>query len=123
MKTILGEMEFDIGFKKKDQIVYFGETKPITIKLKAYYEKDGITKSQEKAMQQYCGDKSAIDDKITNLLTAYSEDAKNRFIPRTLLFERKGEITLLCDDKEELDEGIAVCLFPKEEIISQDDYL
>ena len=39
------------------------------------------------------------------------------------LFGRDGECALLCDDSEEPDEGIAVCIYPTEIIMSQDDYL
>ena len=41
----------------------------------------------------------------------------------TLLFGRNGECALLCDDNNEPDEGIAICIYPKAVIKSQDDYL
>lgn len=123
MKTIFGNMEFDTGFKRQDSIIYFGEAKSITVKAKAYFEKDGITKEQMDAMKKYCDNKAVINNRIIDLAMEYSEDAKNRFIPRTLLFERDGECALLCDDIEEPDDGIAICIFPNEIVISQDDYL
>jgi len=57
-------------------------------------------------------------------LTNYTNgEPSSRFIPRTLLFERNGNYALLFDDTAEPDGGIAVCLFPEEQIVQQDDYL
>jgi hypothetical protein len=39
------------------------------------------------------------------------------------LFQRDGGYALLLDDKSDEDDGIAVCLVPKAEVLSQDAYL
>ena len=49
--------------------------------------------------------------------------ASDRFIPKTLLVNRDGSIAIMCDDEDEPDEGIAICLMPEMQIMSQDDYL
>lgn len=123
MKTILGNMEFDTGFKRKDSIIFCGSAKEIIIKVKAYFEKDGITENQEVALKKYNDNRILINDKFTELAIKYDKNASNRFLPKTLLFGRNGECALLCDDNEEPDEGIAICVFPNELVVSQDDYL
>ena len=46
-----------------------------------------------------------------------------RFVPRTMLFKKDGDVALLCDDNDDSDGGIAVCVKPSLEIKLQDDYL
>ena len=123
IETAIGSMEFDIGFKKQGKIIFCEDERTIIIKAKAYYEEDGITEEQEKAIKKYNDNKLEISKLIKKLVVKYDKDAKSRFVPKTLLFGRNGECALLCDDREEPDEGIAVCLFPNELVVSQDDYL
>lgn len=123
MDTVLGEMEFSIGFKMVDSIVFCGDAKAITIKIKAYFVEDGITAEQNNTMKQYKDNRIEITKKFTKLATEHDSDAKERFIPRTLLFGRDGECALLCDDEKYPDEGIAICVFPNEAVVSLDDYL
>ena len=123
VETILGKMEFNTGFKCLGKLVYCGEEKEITIKMKAYFENDGITEAQIDAMKKYAASSSGIWSLITDLAEEYDKEAKSRFVPRTLLFGRDGECALLCDDNKEPDEGIAICIYPKAVIMSQDDYL
>ena len=40
-----------------------------------------------------------------------------------LLFERDGSYAILFDDKNDEDNGIAVCLVPSERVLTQDEYL
>lgn len=123
IETVLGKMEFNTGFKKEDSIVFCDEVRSITVKAKAYYEEDGITNEQQESIKRYNANRAGINEKLTELALKYDKDAKNRFLPKTLLFGRKGECALLCDDKEEPDEGIAICIYPDELVVSQDDYL
>ena len=123
IQTILGEMEFNTGFKCPGKLIYCGEEKNITIKLKAYFESDGITEAQVDAMKKYVDSFSKVWSLITDLSEEYDEEAKRRFVPKTLLFGRNGECALLCADNNEPDEGIAICIYPKAVIKSQDDYL
>lgn len=123
IETAIGTMEFNTGFKIQDNIIFCGVSNTIVIKAKAYFEKDGITEKQRKMIQKYSDNKSQIGDIITEVVSKYDINAKSRFVPKTLLFGRDGECALLCDDNREPDEGIAVCIYPREEVISQDDYL
>ena len=49
--------------------------------------------------------------------------AESRFTPTALHFDREGGCALLCDDEEDADDGIAVCIIPEKCVVSQDDYL
>ncbi len=123
MKTALGELTFNTGWKTILQIDWFGKSYEIVVKAKAYFEKDGITKEQDESISSFSRDKSEKIKKITTLVSEYSDNADSRFIPKTLLFLRDGSSALLCDDAENPDEGIAICISPEWKIVSQDDYL
>ena len=121
---VFGEMAFDIGWKALTNIILFGKSASITVKAKAYYEKDGITPEQEAAFSDFNDNKEQRLEKTEKLLSGYAGDnAAGRFVPRTLLFERDGAYAILLDDKEDEDDGIVVCLLPMEIILSQNEYL
>lgn len=123
LHDVFGEIEFNVGWKKKKVINLFEKDYCIDLKVQAYFEEDKITKEQEHAYMEFC---SLEDNKLSiveNLLMQYSCLAKRRFIPQTLLINRDGSYALLCDDNDNPDEGIAVCLYPTQVIVSQDEYL
>ena len=118
-----GEVEFDTGWKTKIEIPIFGKLSKIVVKAKAYEAKDGITSEQEQAYGEF---KNNIVDsiaKIQGALVVMYGEASERFSLTMILVDRHGELALLFDDKENEDEGIAVQLYPKMLIESQDDYL
>lgn len=123
INTVFGQLSFNVGWMASTNILYFGRECFIDLKVKAYFEEDGITDRQEKAYLDYTQNKKAKFAVIECLLNNYADNASVRFVPRTLLFERDGAYALICDDKYEPDGGIAVCLAPVEEVIELDDYL
>ena len=122
--SCFGEMTFNTGWKATTDIILFGKSISIIVKAKAYYEKDGITDEQEAAFSDFSNNKEQRLRITEKLLSDYSTvDAADRFVPRTLLFERDGSYALLFDDKNDEDNGIAVCLAPSEQVLTQDEYL
>jgi hypothetical protein len=123
-KTIFGEMIFNTGWKVNTKISLLGKGFDITIKAKAYREEDGISYEQAKAFADFDTQKSMRLKTTEYLLNKFSKgNTTERFIPRTLLFQRDGSYALLCDDREDEDDGVAVCLSPEVKVISQDEYL
>lgn len=122
--SVFGELVFNIGWKTKTEITLFNNNYNATVKASAYFEKDGITKEQKAAMADFNEHKEERLKVAEGLLVNFAEgEISERFVPRTLLFQRNGDYALLLDDREAEDEGIAVCLYPAAEIISQDEYL
>ncbi len=122
-ENISEKLVFDIGWKATIFLELFSRDYLVKLKFKAYFEKDKITQEQEKAYIEYKENKKIILNKVEKLLLGYSLDAATRFIPKTLLFERDGAYALLCDDTFSPDEGVAVTLAPKKQVILQDEYL
>ena len=101
----------------------FNNNYSVNLKLQAYYEEDGITQEQEQAYKEYLSSESELLEAAEKILLEKDSMASDRFIPKTLLVNRDGSIAIMCDDEDEPDEGIAVCLMPEMQIMSQDDYL
>lgn len=122
--SIFGELTFNTGWKTKTDITLFNEKYEVVVKAKAYFEKDGVTAEQEKAYADFIENKAFRQKTIEELLDGYANGKANeRFISKTLIFNRDGSYALLLDDKEDEDGGVAVTLMPKSEILSQDEYL
>lgn len=120
---VFGEMFFDYGWKTKKEIILFNTKYTTIIHVHAYYEQDGITEQQEIAYLDYCKDEEKILKEAERLIKKYSDDVEGRFIPVALFIDRDGSYALLCDDSDEPDEGIAVCLSPDSKIMLQSDFL
>lgn len=122
--SVLGELFFNTGWKTKTDIELFDNDYNVDIKAKAYYEKDGITAEQETAFSDFNSNKKQRLKRVEKLLTNYANvEIVDRFVPRTILFERNGSYAILFDDKEDIDNGVVVCIFPIERVITQDEYL
>ncbi len=80
-----------------------------------------IAGEQETAFSDFVDNKVEKLKIVEKLLNDFA--IINSSAPRTLLFQRDDGHALLLDDKEDENGGIAVCLAPKESIISQDEYL
>jgi len=121
---VFGELIFNTGWKTKTSLTIYGCSFEIIVKAKAYFEQDGITKEQETAFNDFSNKKIEHLKTIEKLLNEFANgNASERFVPRTLLFQRDGSYALLLDDKEDEDDGVAVCLSPKSEVLLQDEYL
>lgn len=124
INDIFGEMIFSTGWKTSIRIELFNKIENITVKAKAYYEKDGITREQEVAFSDFKKNISDIQATVEKMLRVYSEENKNNvYTPQTLLIERDGSYAILFDDSKDLDNGIAICLEPEVKILTQDEYL
>ena len=122
--TFWGEMTFHVGWKVDSNILFYGKEYGITLKARAYRKEDGITAAQDKALSDFAIQKDAVLKIAEVMLDKFRNgNGAAYFIPRTLLFERDGSYALLCDDSMDVDNGVAVCLAPKQEVLSQDEYL
>lgn len=118
-----GTLLFNTGWKAPFKITFLDKNFNITLKVQAYFEKDGITKEQEYAFEHYKRNESKIRQTIDQLIKAYDVDAKEHFTPTILLFERNGAYTLLCDNNIDSDNDIAICIQPELKIVLQEEYL
>lgn len=122
--AILGELTFNTGWKSKIVISLFGVEHDVVVKIKAYFEADGITAEQEISIAGFVKNKLVQLEAIEKALNDYANgDALDLFVPRVLLFNRDGSYALLLDDSRDEEDGIAVTLAPNISVIAQNEYL
>ena len=120
---VFGEMAFSIGWKTKREICLFGKQYTITVKLQASKAEDALPDVQQQACLRYGAQEQEYLKSMETLMQDFSAHAATRFTPRTLVFKKKGVCALLCDDAEDPDDGIAVCIIPQKKVMYQDDFL
>lgn len=118
-----GELEFDSGWVTKRMITLFGRIYEVEVYVLAYRSEMEILPIQEKAWVKYAEAENENLRCFEELMLRYSDDAETRFTPTSLYFDRDGGCALLCDDFQDDDEGIAVCIMPEKCVIEQSDYL
>ena len=126
VKTALGDMSFSVGWKCETTIDLLGKTHTITVKVVSYYESDGISSEQESAIADFAAKTSHYVSIAERLIISAADglrQAQIQFIPAVLLFNQDGSFALLCDDADDPEDGIAVCLKPSECVMSTDEYL
>ena len=123
MNQYFGELEYATGWKTKRTIELFGNAYNIVVKIQAYDPDDRISEKQDQAYRAYIENEKENLKCMEKLMLEYNEDAKTRFSPRRLLFDTDGGCALLCDEVEDEDEGIAVCIIPNQCVMDQSDYL
>lgn len=121
--SVFGKMEFHTGWKTHGEVSFYEKVYPVIIKCKSYRQEDGLTSEQKTAMELYVRDGKKQISTSQQMLSNQYPDAKRRFTPTMLIFQRDGEYALLLDDAENPDEGLCMVLSPKRKIVSQDDYL
>ena len=124
-----GEVVFDTGWDTQTDITLWGKTSKVRVTAEAYYEQDKITSAQEQSYIEFKKLKTEKQSLIESLVTQFSDNQFNeyehytRFSPTVLFFECDGGYALLFDDKNDPDDGIAVVLYPNEQVLTQDEYL
>jgi len=120
---ILNDFVFNVGWKSNRKININNSEYAIVIHLQAYYETEGITAEQRNTYSEYLKNEELILKRIEKLINDSCSDTVSSLTPSTLYIDRDGSLALLFDDANDPDEGIAVCLSPKEKILSQDEFL
>ena len=122
--AIFGDLTFNTGWKTETNVTLFDKAYKVVVKVKAYREADGVTAKQELSYSDFNENRATCLNTIEKLLSNYAKDkAKERFTPRTLLFNRDGSYAMLLDDREDEEGGVAVMLAPESDVVAQDDYL
>ena len=125
----------------KNRNYFVGKKYNIDVTAQAYYENEAITAEQENTYAIFLEiQTNKMTGRIEKLLKDFYEDidfekfylyqdkikkgAPGEFLtPKYLLIQRDGECALLFDDENDLDNGMVVILYPKEEVMTQDNYL
>ena len=120
--NVFGEVQFNMGWEKKEDINLFNQTYTVTVSAAAYFDTDKITDEQEKAYGEFEKEKINILTNVEQLMEKI-KDGEKRYAPSLLLFQRNGDYALLFDDVNDNEDGIAVTIRPEYSVINTDQYL
>ena len=123
MNKYFGELEYNYGWLTKREILLFGNKHEITVIIQAYKAEDEIPTIQDEVCKEYAEHEQEYLEWIEKLMLEFDDNADTRFTPDSLYIERDGKCALLCDDAEDLDDGIAVEIIPEKNVTYQNVYL
>jgi hypothetical protein len=140
--SIFGLMEYDFQWEKTEKISIFKKEYDITISAEAYSE-ENISKKQEESYLKFKENEKFYIETIENKLKEYinenledlatywigarkivnSSDLTKVVEPKSILFQQDGTILFLAECEWDIENGIAVKLYPEVEVGPQDIFI
>lgn len=140
--SVFGLMEYDFQWEKTEKISIFKKEYDITISAEAYSE-ENISKKQEESYLKFKENEKFYIETIENKLKEYinenledlatywidarkivnSSDLTKVVEPKSILFQQDGTILFLAECEWDIENGIAVKLYPEVEVGPQDIFI
>lgn len=140
--SIFGLMEYDFQWEKIEKVSIFKKEYDITISAEAYSE-ENISKKQEESYLKFKENEKSYIETIENKLKEYInenlEDLATYWVgarkiinitdlakvvePKSILFQQDGTIVFLAECEWDIENGIAVKLYPEVEVGPQDIFI
>lgn len=140
--SVFGLMEYDFQWEKIEKVSIFKKEYDITISAEAYSE-ENISKKQEESYLKFKENekfyietienklKEYINENLENLATYWvgarkivnSSDLAKVVEPKSILFQQDGTILFLAECEWDIENGIAVKLYPEVEVGPQDIFI
>lgn len=140
--SVFGLMEYDFQWEKTEKISIFKKEYDITISAEAYSE-ENISKKQEESYLKFKENEKFYIETIENKLKEYInenlEDLATYWVgarkiiniidlakvvePKSILFQQDGTIVFLAECEWDIENGIAVKLYPEVEVGPQDLFI
>ena len=140
--SVFGLMEYDFQWEKTGKISIFKKEYDITISAEAYSE-ENISKEQEESYLKFKENEKFYIETIENKLKEYInenlEDLATYWVgarkiinpsdltkvvePKSILFQQDGSIIFLAECEWDIENGIAVKLYPEVEVGPQDIFI
>ena len=140
--SIFGLMEYDFQWEKIEKVSIFKKEYDITISAEAYSE-ENISKKQEESYLKFKENEKSyigtIENKLKEYINENLEDLATYWVgarkiinisdlakvvePKSILFQQDGTIVFLAECEWDVENGIAVKLYPEVEVGSQDIFI
>lgn len=140
--SIFGLMEYDFQWEKIEKVSIFKKEYNITIIAEAFPDED-ISKEQEESYLKFKKNEKSYIETIENKLKEYInenlEDLATYWVgarkiinisdlakvvePKSILFQQDGTIVFLAECEWDIENGIAVKLYPEVEVGPQDVFI
>ena len=140
--SVFGLMEYDFQWEKTEKINIFKKEYDIIISAEAYSE-ENISKKQEESYLKFKENEKfhmeTIENKLKEYINENLEDLATYWIgarkivnssdltkvvePKSILFQQDGTILFLAECEWDIENGIAVKLYPEVEVGPQDIFI
>ena len=131
--SIFGLMEYDFQWEKIEKVSIFKKEYNITIIAEAFPDED-ISKEQEESYLKFKKNEKSYIETIENIedLATYwvgarkiinISDLAKVVEPKSILFQQDGTIVFLAECEWDIENGIAVKLYPEVEVGPQDIFI
>lgn len=140
--SVFGLMEYDFQWEKTEKISIFKKEYDIIISAEAYSE-ENISKKQEESYLKFKENEKFYMETIENKLKEYinenledlvtywvgarkiinTSDLAKVVEPKSILFQQDGTILFLAECEWDIENGIAVKLYPEIEVGPQDIFI
>lgn len=121
----ISDLVFDYGWKKT--ITFNFQNKPLNIDLVFdAYKGEDVNNEQYSAYEKFSQNQVDYEVQVNQMVLNYINEnqLENAQVDiKTLLIKRDGAFGLLADCSWDIENGIAILLSPKQEIVVQDDFL
>jgi hypothetical protein len=117
-------MSYNYSWEKCEEFTLLDKCYRITVTAVAYSD-ETITDEQRKGYVFFKENIGEISNKTDELIKKYitANNITGSFKPVSLLIEQNGNTVILFDCSWDLDNGLAVKVYPEYELGTQDDYL
>ncbi|WP_335970676.1 DUF6985 domain-containing protein [Fusobacterium polymorphum] len=140
--SVFGLMEYDFQWEKIEKVSIFKKEYDITISAEAYSE-ENISKKQEESYLKFKENEKSyigtIENKLKEYINENLEDLATYWVgarkiinitdlakvvePKSILFQQDGTIVFLAECEWDIENGIAVKLYPEVEVGPQDVFI
>lgn len=140
--SVFGLMEYDFQWEKIEKVSIFKKEYDITISAEAY-SKENISKKQEESYLKFKENEKSyigtIENKLKEYINENLEDLATYWVgarkiinitdlakvvePKSILFQQDGTIVFLAECEWDIENGIAVKLYPEVEVGPQDIFI
>lgn len=140
--SVFGLMEYDFQWEKIEKVSIFKKEYDITISAEAYSE-ENISKKQEESYLKFKENEKSyigtVENKLKEYINENLEDLATYWVgarkiinitdlakvvePKSILFQQDGTILFLAECEWDIENGIAVKLYPEVEVGPQDIFI
>ena len=140
--SVFGLMEYDFQWEKIEKVSIFKKEYDITISAESYSE-ENISKKQEESYLKFKENEKSyigtIENKLKEYINENLEDLATYWVgarkiinitdlakvvePKSILFQQDGTILFLAECEWDIENGIAVKLYPEVEVGPQDIFI
>ena len=136
---VFGEMEYDCGWTKKQEVHFLDKFSVVEIVVSAYTG-ESIVEEQHKSYKYFMENEEKINSELPKIIQDYIDEniedirldypeidnikkLSDIVRPSTLLFDTDGNFVFLCDVSWDEENGIGIEIFPDYKVDIQDMFI